>query len=155
MKTCNINGHLYNWSLIGMLILQDWRPTLFYRLCIHQNFDVKIEALYEIQIDCKMKCQPRIPGVIFLISEFPLKQQVSSTARTRLPTSCTVRWELYRRETVENLKKLKVCVCHFPPLATYFLRIWVCWGGKCAFLLRDWGSGTSLPPQSVRMQRCR
>ena len=58
-----------------------------------------------------MKCQPRIPGVIFVISEFPLKQQVSSTARTRLPTSCTVRWELCRRETVENLEKVEsVCV---------------------------------------------
>ena len=36
---------------------------------------------------------------------------------------CEVRVVQHRRETVENLKKLKVCVCHFPPLAMYFLRI--------------------------------
>ena len=55
---------------------------------------------------------------------------------------CEVR-VVQERNGRKSEKAESVCVCHFPPLATYFLRIWVCWGGKCAFLLRDWGSGTS------------
>ena len=73
--------HSNNMSSIGMLILQD---CLFIRILMSK-------LKHPMKFRLIVKCQPRIPGVIFLISEFPLKQQVSSTARTRLPTSCTVR----------------------------------------------------------------